>query len=98
MGRRDTLLLSILTLVTTAGWITFDVYHSYADSTITTEVEEQISSITPTFKSTVIDSIKKRQDIEPLTTVETSFPTPSESLESATISAEEKTATQSGGR
>lgn len=89
MGRRDTLLLSMLTLVTTLGWISFDVYHSYIDSTITVQEAVQIVPITPTFERATIDRVKKRQDIEPLTS----------NLEKiATGSGEKQIATQSGGR
>ena len=96
MGRRDMLLLSIFTLVTTAGWIIFDVYHSFVTSTISEEVEQQIAPITHTFEQSVIDRIKNRLPIEPLTveTIEFSVPTPTESLTIATSSGQG--ATRSG--
>ena len=68
MGRRDTLLLSILTLVTAFAWIAFDVYHATVDTTIAQSVEDQLVPITPKFDKTLVDRIKNRQKIDPLNT------------------------------
>lgn len=66
MGRRDTFLLSILTLVTALGWIVFDVYHASIENTIPQNVEEQLAPITPTFNKVLINDLKKREHIDPL--------------------------------
>lgn len=63
MGRRDTLLLSILTLITVMGWIVFDVYHASIDTTIPPDVEEKLSPVVPDFDKNIIQKIKKRQTI-----------------------------------
>ncbi len=83
MGRRDTLLLSILTLITAIGWIVFDVYHASIDTTIPQDVEEKLSPVVPNFDKNIIQKIKKRQAVSPLES-------------SATISAEIKTGSPSG--
>ena len=70
MGRRDTLILSILTLVTAVGWIIFDVYHASVENTIPPAVTEQLAPITPTFNRAVIENLKNRERIEPLVTQE----------------------------
>lgn len=67
VGRRDTLLLSILTFVTVIAWIMFEVYHAQVDSTIPPEVTAQLVPITPRFDQTVIAEVKQRQVVEPLT-------------------------------
>lgn len=67
-GRRDTLLLSILTFVTTVAWIAFDIHHAYVTSTIQQEVEAQLVPITPTFDQSTLKRLKQRRDIAPLET------------------------------
>jgi len=76
MGRRDTLLLSILTLITAIGWIMFDVYHAAIENTVPQNVEAQLAPITPTFKRAVIEDLKGRSVIDPLVTQESIAPTP----------------------
>ena len=66
MGRRDVLLLSILTVVTSLGWVLFDFYHATVDSTIPENVEAELAPITPKFDRELIDKLKTRRDVEPL--------------------------------
>lgn len=66
MGRRDAFIISILTFITAVAWIAFDVYHASVESTIPTEVESQLAPITPKFDTSVIEKVKKRQNVEPL--------------------------------
>lgn len=92
MGRRDVLLLSILTLATTLAWIAFDVYHAYIDSTIQESVEAQIVPITPRFDRATIDSLKTRKYVEPLQDGRSLISTQS------AVAQPQRTATTSGGR
>lgn len=66
MGRRDTLLLSMFTLITSLAWIVFDVYHASIDTTIAPDVEEQLIPITPKFDRVLLDKIRKRENVDPL--------------------------------
>lgn len=66
LGRRDALLLSILTLVTALAWIAFDVYHASIQNTIPQDVEAKLVPITPTFDRPVVDGLKTRFDVAPL--------------------------------
>lgn len=66
MGRRDTFLLSILTVVTAFAWILFDVYHAYVDTTIPETIEEQLVPITPKFDRAYIEKMNQRQKVDPL--------------------------------
>ena len=65
MNSRDALLLSILTFVTALGWLVLDVYHASIDSTISPEVEAQLSPVTPTFEKDVVQSLKSRETFAP---------------------------------
>lgn len=66
MGRRDTLLLSILTLVTSLAWIAFDVYHASVDTTIAPDVEQRLVPITPRFDRQLLQKINQRENVDPL--------------------------------
>lgn len=68
MGRRDTFLLSILTMVTALAWIAFDIYHASVASTIPAEVEAQLIDISPTFDKATIENVKERRNVDPLPT------------------------------
>lgn len=77
MGKRDTLILAICTLLTAAAWIAFDLYHASVDTTISPEDEALLVPITPTFDRSVLEKIKSRQHIEPLEAAEASGATES---------------------
>lgn len=105
VGRRDAFIISILTFITAIAWIAFDVYHASVESTIPTEVESQLAPITPKFDTSVIEKVKKRQNVEPLDSgsikaiVPTQTPSSSPAAEIRSISPTGlgQTATQSGG-
>jgi hypothetical protein len=67
MGRRDMLLLSILTFVTALGWIAFDVYHASVENTTPQDVEDQLAPVMPTFNTGLIEDLKNRETIDPST-------------------------------
>lgn len=90
MGRRNTLLLSILTLITAMGWIVFDVYHASIDTTIPQDVEEKLSPVVPNFDKNIIQKIKERQAVLLLESPATA------ASNAATISGEIKTGSPSG--
>lgn len=67
MKRKDILFLLIPMLVIVILWVVFNIYHSYASSTIPTNLNMQILSISPNFDLKTIDQIKTRKIINPIT-------------------------------
>ncbi len=70
MKRKDILVLLIPSFIIVILWVIFNVYHSYLNSTIPTDVNIQILYINPDFDLKTIEDIKKRQIVEPIYAVE----------------------------
>lgn len=71
MKRKDILVLLIPSFIIVILWVVFNVYHSYINSTIPTDVNTQILYINPDFDLKTIEDLKKRQIVKPIYTVET---------------------------
>ncbi|EKE05518.1 MAG: hypothetical protein ACD_19C00241G0003 [uncultured bacterium] len=69
MKRKDILVLLIPSFIIVILWVVFNVYHSYINSTIPTDVNMQILYINPDFDSKTIADLKKRQTVEPIYTI-----------------------------
>lgn len=65
MKRKDVLLILVPTFIFVLLWMTFSIYHSYINSTISEVANIQISPITPDFDSKTIQEINKRDNINP---------------------------------
>jgi len=84
-------------------WIIFSVYNKSVTSTISSTQKQAIEPISPLFPTGVLSDLKKRENIEPLFSID-SVPT-DQSSESATLSQtptpiveiDETDATESGG-
>lgn len=70
MKKKDILVLLIPSFIVVVLWVIFNVYHSYINSTIPTDINTQILYINPDFDLKTIDELKKRQIVEPIYTVE----------------------------
>lgn len=70
MKRKDILVLLIPSFIIVILWVVFNVYHSYINSTIPTDVNTQILYINPDFDLKTIEDLKKRQIVEPIYAVE----------------------------
>lgn len=66
MKRKDILALLIPIFILVFAWIGFDIYHSSVKSTISEELNMQITSISPDFDTKTIDKLKKRQNVTPV--------------------------------
>jgi len=66
MKRRDILFISISAFVLILAWIIFSVVHNFMTSTISEPTEKKIAPISPDFNTQAIESIKKKEIIEPL--------------------------------
>jgi hypothetical protein len=68
ISQRDLLYLSLSALVLTVAWISFNIYHIWATSTITEDLQMQIQPITPDFDTGTITALKSRKKITPVYT------------------------------
>lgn len=55
--------LSIFTTFVVLVWISLTVYHSFTASTITRDVDIQILPLSPTFNTSVIESLQAREPL-----------------------------------
>jgi hypothetical protein len=81
MKQKDVVFILASAFFVIIVWIIFDIYHSSISSTISEKLNIQIIPITAGFDLKTIDSIKKRDKVEPLyTTEQTPSLTPSPSV------------------
>ena len=66
MKRKDILLLLIPGFILTIFWIAFTVYHNHITPTISTDLQEQIMPINPSFNTNVIEKLRQRTQTESL--------------------------------
>lgn len=84
MKRKDVLLILIPTLIFVFIWIIFSVFHNFVNSTISEATNIQINPIVPDFDTKTINSIKQREGINPLYTInQVITPTPGSSSPSS---------------
>jgi len=65
MKQKDTLITVILLFIFVLIWIGGSVYRSAVSSTISEDVSKEISPISPTFDTKIIDKLKSREKIIP---------------------------------
>jgi hypothetical protein len=86
---RDILFILISSFIVVIAWIGFNIYHIYITSTISEDVQAQLSPIDGTFDTNTINSLKSRTRVNPefdaQSTASPSAPTtaPTPSLEEA---------------
>lgn len=82
MNQKDAFLLSITTLLTIIAWVGSNIYHASVTSTVPDSLERSVKPIEGKFDTEVIDSIKKRQKVQPVSQLIQSTPsaTPTPSL------------------
>ena len=64
--QKDVFFLSISMFVIVVAWIGFNLYHAWATSTISQDLQIQIIPIAPKFDTQTLDKLKTREKIEPL--------------------------------
>jgi hypothetical protein len=84
MKRQEAMFILIATFVVVIAWIAFAIYESFNNSTISKTLSVQISPISATFNTKIIDTVKKRQQVNPLNLEIVATPTPA-SREAQTI-------------
>jgi len=60
---KNTLVVSIMTLLTVFTWIAFEVYHAYTQPTIPKIMRELITPLDPTLNRTIIEDIKEKYQL-----------------------------------
>ena len=84
MKQKDILLILIPLFVVVVAWIGSTIYRSVVSSTISEATNVDISPITPTFNTKIIDKLKQRQTIDPSFELESITATPSPILPTET--------------
>ena len=85
MRQNQFIIILVLLLISVIAWIGGNVYHNLKQSTISDAINQEITPIDPTFNLQTIESLKKRQIVDPVFELET-LPTPSVSSPRASIS------------
>lgn len=65
-AQKDILYISISSFVLVVLWIGFNLYHAYATTTITPDLQLEIAPIAPKFDTEIINKLKTREKIAPL--------------------------------
>ncbi len=76
MKQKDILIIIILLFVFIIAWIGSSIYHNAVSSTISTETNEDITPIAPSFDTKTIDRLKSREKIIPSFDLNLITPTP----------------------
>lgn len=76
MKQKDILIILVLLFIFVVAWIGGSIYHNIASSTISKATSQDISPITPTFDTSSVNNLKKRQKINPSFEVQSIAPTP----------------------
>lgn len=76
MKQKDILVIIILLFISSLVWIGSSIHRAIVTSTISEEVNKDISPIAPTFDTKTINSLRKRQKIIPSFELEEITPTP----------------------
>lgn len=66
MKRKNILVLLIPTFILVFAWIGFGIYHNSVKSTISEELNMQITPLLPDIDTKTIDKLKKRQNVTPV--------------------------------
>jgi hypothetical protein len=74
--KKDILIIIVLLLIFVLTWIGGSIYHSALSSTISEEINQNISPISPVFDVKTIDKLKERQKINPSFELGNITPTP----------------------
>lgn len=66
MKHKDILFILISFFVLVVAWIGFNLYHKWATSTITEDLQQQIIPIAPDFDEKALEDLKKRTKVAPM--------------------------------
>ncbi len=63
--RKDILFILGSSFVVVVAWIGFNLYHIYVTSTISEDIQVQLTPIDPTFDTAIIQNLKSREQVNP---------------------------------
>jgi hypothetical protein len=81
---KDLLFLSISSFIVVVAWVGFNLYHSYVTTTITPELQIQIVPINPNFDTAMLEKLKARKQVAPITELSSVTFEPTPRVESTT--------------
>lgn len=61
---RDILLLSVFTFITVSLWVTFELIKTVKTTTVSSEVQQIVTSLSPKIDTDVLSTLKNRKPIE----------------------------------
>lgn len=64
--QKDILFLAISSFIVVVAWIGFNLYHIYVTSTVSEDVQIQLTPISPVFDQLTMQQLKTREDIKPI--------------------------------
>ncbi len=64
--QKDILFILGSSFVVVVAWIGFNLYHIYVTSTVSEEIQVQLTPINPTFNTDLIRELKSRDKVNPL--------------------------------
>jgi hypothetical protein len=90
---KDILFILISSFVVVVAWVGFNIYHVYITSTISEELQMQLTPIDGSFDTTIIQNLKSRERVNPSfekqTTASQSAPKPLPEPTAEAVSASE---------
>lgn len=66
MKNKDITLILVSIFIVISAWVTFNIIHSGAQSTISEDLNRNIIPINPNFDTKTIDALKKRTIVSPI--------------------------------
>lgn len=64
--QKDILFIFISSFIVIVAWVSFNLYHIWATSTVSSDIQNQLTPIDPEFDPTVIQELKTKENINPL--------------------------------
>jgi hypothetical protein len=64
--QKDILFILISSFIVVVAWIGFNLYHIWATSTVSQDVQAELTPIDPVFDPQTIEQLKTRENINPL--------------------------------
>jgi len=82
-AQQEFFIITLSFFILVAAWVGFNLYHIYATSTISQDLQMQIIPIAPSFDTSVIQLLKTRTQVTPLD----NFPNSQAAQSSVTVNA-----------
>lgn len=77
--QKDILFIFISSFIVVAAWISFNIYHIYATSTVSQDIQSDLTPISPVFDPVTMNQLKTRENVEPLYKIQKSTLSPASS-------------------